>query len=87
MPDTDEPRELLLSSPVGGSLWLRNKDGSDQPLPDAFITVQSPDILAISGRYTPEADGAEAVLSSKSAQPLFSLKAPSHLALPFSAFN
>lgn len=54
-PDMHEPREILLSRPVDGTLWIRDKDGNAAELPDAFIVLQSPDILAVSGRYTPEA--------------------------------
>jgi hypothetical protein len=53
-PDTDEPRELLLARPVDGSLWVRDADGNVAELPDAFLVVQSRDILTVSGRYSPE---------------------------------
>jgi hypothetical protein len=54
-PDNDEPREILLSRPVDGSLWVRDEHGNAEELPDAFIALQSPDILAVSGRYTAKA--------------------------------
>ena len=56
-PDNDEPREILLTSPAGGSLWLREEpSGPAHALPDSFIALQSPDILTVSGRYTPLAE-------------------------------
>ncbi|HXV06085.1 MAG TPA: DUF6338 family protein [Solirubrobacterales bacterium] len=55
-PDNDEPREILLSRPVGGSLWLRHANGQGKELADSFIALKSPDILAVSGRYTPLAE-------------------------------
>lgn len=61
-PDTDEPREILLSRPFDGNLWLRGVDGTVSVLPDAFLILQSPDILTISGRYALKADGGEPVL-------------------------
>ena len=54
-PDADEPREILLSRPVDGTLWVRDAQENAEALPDSFIVLQSPDIIAISGRYTPEA--------------------------------
>ncbi len=51
-PDADEPREILLFSPVGGSLWLREKDRTVRKLPDLFLILESTDILMIGGRYT-----------------------------------
>jgi hypothetical protein len=64
-PDAHEPREILLSRPVDGSLWVRDKEGNAAELPDAFIVIQGPDILAVSGRYTPEAAGGEPAISAK----------------------
>jgi len=52
-PDMHEPREIMLSRPVDGSRWVRDQQGNATPLPDAFILLQSPDILAVSGRYAP----------------------------------
>lgn len=56
-PDTDEPREILLSRPLRSNLWLRGADGTVTALPDAFLILQSPDIFMIGGRYAPTADG------------------------------
>ena len=57
-PEPDEPRELVLSRPVNGKLWLRDKDGKAVELPDTFIVLQGADIAAVSGRYT-KAEGGE----------------------------
>ena len=53
-PEPDDPREIVLSRPVDGSLWLRNEDGDAVPLPDTFIVLQGTDIFSVSGRYTPK---------------------------------
>jgi hypothetical protein len=61
-PEPDDPRELVLSKPVDGKLWLRNTDGSAVELPDTFIVLHGGDIAAVAGRYTPKAEGGEAAV-------------------------
>lgn len=58
-PEPDEPRELVLSRPVDGKLWVRDKEGNAVELPDTFIVLQGADIAAVSGRYTPKTQGGE----------------------------
>lgn len=65
-PEPDEPRELVLSRPVDGKLWVRDRDGNAVELPDTFIALQGADIAAISGRYTPKAQGGEPAAGSTS---------------------
>ncbi len=59
-PEPEAPRELVLSKPVEGSLWLRDTEGNAVELPDTFIVLQGDDIAAVSGRYTPMASGGQA---------------------------
>ncbi|MDQ3933929.1 MAG: DUF6338 family protein [Actinomycetota bacterium] len=49
--EADEPREIVLSKPVDGSLWLREDDVAS-PLPDTFMVIQGADVYTVSGRYT-----------------------------------
>ncbi len=58
-PEPDDPRELVLSRPVNGKLWMRDTDRKAVELPDTFIVLQGEDIAAVSGRYTPTAEGGQ----------------------------
>jgi hypothetical protein len=49
----------VLSRPVDGTLWLRDKDGKAVELLDKFIVLQGADVAAISGRYTLKLEGGE----------------------------
>lgn len=64
-PEPDDPRELVLSKPVDGTLWLRDKGGEAVKLPDTFIVLQGADIAAVAGRYTPKAEGGEPAVGAR----------------------
>ena len=53
-----------IDSGPGPDLVVRDKEGNAAELPDAFIVIQGPDILAVSGRYTPEAASGEPAVSA-----------------------
>jgi Family of unknown function (DUF6338) len=50
--EADESREIVLSKPPNGPLWLRTPEGRSVELEDTFIVLEGPDIYAVSGRYT-----------------------------------
>lgn len=64
-PEPEDPREIVLSRPVDGSLWLRDAEGNTIELPDTFMVLQGADILAVSGRYTPTQEGGRAAVGSR----------------------
>lgn len=55
-PESDGTREIVLSEPTDGSLWLRGANGRAVELPDTFMIVEGSDIATVSGRYIPVAN-------------------------------